>query len=157
MRDFAPALAVRQVDVEEVDLVVGGEDLALRIDHEGAVRDLVAGLDGERAGMDEDAVLARDLAQAGKRRVAVLGGDLLEQGFARALDERRHLRRLDVMRAEPGGFADEGDGGVAVLQRIAAGAHLGAGGDEGARSGHGGGAGQATARSLSSSPLRSSA
>ena len=127
---FAPALAAGQVDVEEVDLVVGGDDVAVGIDDEGAVGDLVAGAHGDRADMHDDAPLAGDLAQGGEGRVALLGADLVEQGGAGALDERGHLRRLHVVGALPGGLAHEGDCCVAVGERIAPGAHLDAGGDE---------------------------
>ena len=61
-RRFPPALAIRQVDIEEMDLVVRGENIAPAVDHEGAVRNLVAVADDDRAGMDDDASLARDLA-----------------------------------------------------------------------------------------------
>ncbi len=56
-RRFPPAFAGRQVDVEQVDLVVGRADLAGRIDHEGAIGEqAVVAPDGEAAEMHPHAV-----------------------------------------------------------------------------------------------------
>jgi hypothetical protein len=63
-----------------VDLVVGGHDIPLRIDHEGAVGDLVARPDGNRADLHHEAALPGDLAQGGEGGVLVLRPYLIENG-----------------------------------------------------------------------------
>ena len=130
---FAPALAVGQIDVVEVDLVVGGRDPAVAADEEGAVRDPVAIRHGDRAEMDQDAPLPGDLAQGEKRRIPLLRPDLVEQRRALALDEGRHLRCLHEIGALSGGLAHESHCGVPVPEGVASGAHLDAGGGEAGR------------------------
>src|SRR5579862_2916761 len=80
---FAVALAAGKIDVEHMDLVVAGGDVALAVDQEGTVRGLFRRRsDRKRADMDVDAELARDLAQRRQRRVVLFGDDFGEQVVA---------------------------------------------------------------------------
>ena len=90
---FAPALAGRKVDVEQMELVVARANLAFAIDQEAAVGDLaIAGQDRERAEVKPDPVATRRLA-AGCEHLIVL---LRRGGFSRRGPNRgresRHLR-----------------------------------------------------------------
>ena len=75
-RGFAPALAGRQIDVEQMDLVVAGADLALVIDDERTVGDLAgARANGERSEMDPQSVVARRGAAGGEDDVLAFLAD----------------------------------------------------------------------------------
>ena len=93
-------------------------DLALGIDHEGAVYGAVgSGLDRQRADMHGDGELARQLAEGGKRSVALLLDDRGEQLLALGSQDVGHFRRLHVFGA--GGFrlADHARGGLDIGAR----------------------------------------
>jgi hypothetical protein len=73
---LAPALARRQIDIEDVQLVIGGDDLAAVVDQQGPVGGAVVvrdpGFDDRRADQHPDAQLAGQIAQARHDRVIVL-------------------------------------------------------------------------------------
>ena len=100
------------------------------VDHEGPVGDFFSSPHRQRADVDHDACFTRNVAHGRERRVALLGPDFVEQRSPAALDKRGHLGRLDVMRAPRGRLPHERGRIVAVLQRVAAGAHARAGGHE---------------------------
>ena len=149
---FAPRFAVRQVDVEQMDLVVAGRDLPVGIDQHGPVGELLARAQRQRADVDPDPMPARGLAQRREGRVALLGRGLLEQGGPVPLEDVGHLRRLDERGARLRGLAHEADRVVPVSGRVASGPHGHARRDE--RLGHGRGLPQAASMG-SSSPRRS--
>ena len=97
---LAVALAAGEIDVEHVDLVVAGDDLALRIDQERAVGGaLRRNLDGERADVKMDAELARQRAERGEACVALLRRGRGQHDVAPVGDDVGHLRRLHIVGA----------------------------------------------------------
>ena len=111
---LAIALAAREIDVEHMDLVVAGDDLAVGRDQEGAVRRLVGrDLDGERADMKIDAEGAGKIAKGGKRGVFLLGQEVGEQRLPIDLHDVGHLRSLHIGGAALFGLLDQLGGGAA--------------------------------------------
>src|SRR5206468_6975975 len=128
-RRFPIALAVRQIDVEHVDLVVAGHDLALGPEQEAAVgATLRIELDGERADQQPGAEFGSQGLKSRDCRVAILamrasqdlvtlgldaGGVLGRQyeiGAGLASVSHQPRRRFDVFRDLPAGIQlDAGD------------------------------------------------
>ena len=72
-RRFPVALALRKIDVEHVDLVVAGNDLALGPEQEAAIgASRGVELDRQRPDQQPCACLRRQVLEGGDRRVAVL-------------------------------------------------------------------------------------
>ena len=99
---FAPALAGRQVDVEQMDLVVAGADLALVVDHEAAIDELAAVL--RRASASEPRWTQMPASAAASRTAASTGSSasLRRCAAARvavAVEQAAHLRREQHRRA----------------------------------------------------------
>jgi hypothetical protein len=122
---FAVALAVGEIDVEHVDLVVARDNLAARIDQEGAVGRLVGRyLYGQRSDVQPDRELARKLAEHGEAGVAFLRDDCAKQSLTARFHDVGHLGGEHVVRAPLLGLADQLGGGVQIGLRRAPGAHL---------------------------------
>src|SRR6516165_3441591 len=118
------ALAVREIDIEHVNLGVARDDLAVAIDEEGPVTGTVRrNLDGQGADMDIDAELARKFAKASERGVFLLGHNGVEQALAPDIHHVGHFRRLRVIRAGTRSLLDERRGGVEISGRGNARAH----------------------------------
>jgi hypothetical protein len=108
-----------------MDLVIAGDDLAARIDHEGAVsRFFGRHLDGERTDMQMDFQIARKLAEGGEANVLLLFRDGGEQILARQLHDVGHLGCLHVLRARRRGLANERRRRIEIVLRLSPGTHL---------------------------------
>jgi hypothetical protein len=128
---FPPAFAIGQVDIIQMHLVVTGGNVAVGPEHIGAVGDLVADFDGQRADMDMQLLLARQIAQSRQHAVALLGYQRAAQPVAAAVDRVRHFRCLDIDSPVGGRFADGFDRKIGIGQRVGARTHLDAGREEG--------------------------
>jgi len=95
-RRFAIAAACPEVDIEQVQLVVGLDDRAIATDQIGAVGDpAVRATDGERADRDQHAPRRRHLAQRRQRRLIRLVEAMRQQPLRVAVEDAAHLRGED--------------------------------------------------------------
>ena len=107
-RGFAPALALVEIDIEHMDLVVGGDQRTIRPEQKGAVGNLaVVARNRGRADVKVNAQFCCQLRRFGDKGVFLRRGNLRSQRFAVAHQRAGHLGRLDIARPFAGSFAHE--------------------------------------------------
>jgi len=91
---LAPALAGREVDVEQVDLVVARLHMAGAVDDEAAVRHFsIVDEDRERPQVNPYPMLARGIAASSEDEVMVLRAQVRRSALGIAVEQPGHFRR----------------------------------------------------------------
>ena len=124
-RAFAPALAIVEIHVEHVDLVIGGDLVAIGTEQKGAVGNLaVTQLDRGRANMQMDAKLTRQIRRRLDDDIGILVAQHSHQARTILLHGTGHLRRLHIDSTLGRSLAHEPRHRSRVFLRIDTGAHL---------------------------------
>ena len=134
---LAIALAAGQIDIEHMDLVVAGEQIAVGPDQERAVdRALRRKAQRQRADMEMDLQFRGERAIGFQREIVFLGGQMLEQRLAVQLHHVAHLGGEHIIGALRRRLADQLDALLEARLGQQPGAHLHHGGGKGRASAH---------------------
>ena len=107
-RRFAPAFAARQINVEQMDLVIARQFRPIGRKDKSPIGDLAtAGIERQRTDMQDNAQFAGEFGKRRDRRVACLRTDRRLQRRPVALHDIGHFRRLHIMRAGRRRFAHQ--------------------------------------------------